>query len=80
MSSLYRLFADFFRPPAKIEVGDLVKVTEQVADISPDEALIVIHMVNMTKSWTIVDVVRPGSSDKRAIDLAWLQKWDGARA
>jgi hypothetical protein len=79
MSSLYRLFTDFFRSPARIAVGDLVKVTEQVADISPDEALVVISMVNMTKRWTIVDVVRPGSSDKRAIDLSWLQKWDGVQ-
>jgi hypothetical protein len=78
--SFYRLFTDFFRPLPKIVVGDLVKVTKRIANIGPDEALVVIGPANMTQSWIIADVVRPGSSDKRTIDLAGLQKWDGTKS
>lgn len=78
MSSLYRLFSDFFRASPEVKVGDLVQVTQQVADLSPTEALIVVNVARITDKWTLIDVIRPGTCERRPVDLAWLQKWDGA--
>jgi len=80
MSSLFRLFYDCFKPSLKLEVGDLVRVTERLSGFETDTPLIILGFTYPTSSWTIAEVIKPGSSNPEAIDAAWLQKWDGGQS